>query len=494
MSERGKGAVEWSQAQWEEKFREARELLQKGHDAEAVTLLEELRDANSEERIVRTLLAMAYSRCDRWDDAESMYRELIEDFPEEILLRVRLATLYMQLERDTEARKWLEEIADSAPDSKELHSTLGVIYLRLGEYEKARVAFNVTGEPALLNALEARLKEEGITLPESDDDFLANSEVDSVESISILSDDALESVSIHEAITAELESASSVKGLDEDATGEASESVEGAMSVVVLPPPAGADEEPQVVYVREDVPFVMAPTELGTPSEGRGQIPMGLSRGENTTPLWIDFARLFGDAQREFLLLNDGRLLVQVKDKSYIRLRDLALMVGQPKRVVEHKRFQGESVGQVFGPRSNPIVRVEGSCRLLLQAQEEGFRSSVLLAGGQVAYFREGSVLAFSSSIDWENGRVPSGVDVESVGDLALDQFWGEGEILLESHGPIWGIPAFSGTPVRVAYERLVGWVGDLVPQIVHKKNVADASSSEAFVEFEGEGGVLISS
>lgn len=531
--------VSRKQGPWEERFRQARKLLQQRKESDAIELLEPLCDERPQERVARTLLAMAYSRCDRWDDAERMYRSLITDHPDEILLRVRLATLLMQLERDTEARSLLEEAMDEAPDSKELHSTLGVIYMRLGEFREAKRAFEVTGEESLLQALEAKMKEEGVSFDEappaeappaeapakevvtaeeeavpafhdvsSTQDMLE--QVSSDDDASLLgqeggllldTNDTLDAVSVHEVITAEHEVPTEVDFdktplplLDELTDVE---SVEGALPVVVLPPQNdGTDPDPQerLVYVREDVPFVMTPSELSAPPDGAlsTRMPLGLSRGENAAPLWIDVASLFGEGEHEFLLLNDGRLLIQVQDKAFVRLRDLSTLIGAPSLNVEHKRFQGKSVGQVFGPKDNPMVCVEGVCQLLLQAQEEGSRSSVRLTNGQVAYFREGTVLAFSASIDWENGRVPSGLD--RVEDLSLDQLWGQGEIILQSNGPIWGIPARSGQPVRVAYERLVGWVGELVPQIIPSRDVVSSTASDAFVEFEGEGGVLIAS
>lgn len=530
MSEGGMQRIEMQENQWDDTFRSARNLLQQGDDTGAIALLESLVKDKPTDRVVRTLLAMAYSRCDQWNQAEKYYRALIADFPEEILLRVRLATLYMQLERDTEARDLLEAAADTHPTSKELHSTLGVIYMRLGDYAKAHNTFQNLGDAALIKALETKMKEEGVVLhdleidtpeplrpdaktvsfpsqpgfrsvqPEHDmdhphfrhdvDEIIEPTQEDEPPWGSLALSDLSENNIFHEL--------SLDHDLPDEVSQELDESVEGAIPVVVLPPQTASEQTNPFfrssAHLREDFPFILSPAELTTNSQTEFANPPGpeLKLGETNTPMWLDFSSLFEENKREFLLLHDGRLLIRVRDKVFVRLRDVVMLIGEPAKHLEHKRFQGKPMGQVFGPKDNPIYRLEGDCRILLQAQEQGHRSSVLLTSGQVSYFREGTVLAFSKTLDWENGRVPA--DIKDVEDLSLDQFWGQGELILQSSGPIWGIPVRPGFPLRVAYERLVGWVGELVPQIRPTSSVAESASSKAFVEFDGEGGVLLSS
>jgi hypothetical protein len=40
----------------------------------------------------------------------------------------------------------------------------------------------------------------------------------------------------------------------------------------------------------------------------------------------------------------------------------------------------------------------------------------------------------------------------------------------------------------------VLGWVGSLVPQIIAVESLSPSLNMRAFVEFEGEGGILISS
>lgn len=523
--------IQIDDTRWEEMFRNARNLLQQGDDVGAIAALEPLVAHRPNDRIARTFLAMAYSRCDQWSQAEKIYRSLISDFPDEILLRVRLATLYMQLERDLEARDLLEAVIDSKPDVREFYSTLGVIYMRLGSYDKAKRAFEHIGDTILLKALASKMEEEqedekpvsqpAISEPKPEPTVVV---VASVPSQSALpahlfaaeeedeqEDDAPFGVGEHEqtwqslinsdadvSVHTEYHELSSDFDEHDDKGMDVDESVEGAIPVVVLPPQTSNSHTKSFaassLYVREDFPFVLSATELLSPAEPSPSVSpaSGVALEDTSTPMWLDLRSLLQETGREFLLLRDGRLLVSVRDKVFVRLRDVAMLIGEPAKHIEHKRFQGKSMGQIFGPKQNPVIRVEGECQILLNAQQEGHRSSVLLAGGQVSYFREGVVLAFSQSMDWENGRVPAGIP--GVEDLALDQFWGQGELILESQGPLWGIPVRPGFPLRVAYERLVGWVGELVPQIVPASQVSDAVSARAFVMFDGEGGVLLSS
>jgi len=520
MSDDAKIIVENTDS-WEERFEEGRSYLEEGNIEEALSILGALYQSMPEEKSVRILLAMALSHAERWIDAEALYLKLIEDYPREILLRIRLATLYIQLERHVEAREWLEATLEIEPNSQELHRILAMLYLRLGEYSLAKHTIELADDDELRQLLHIMLQEVGISEDELtdqhelsqnnltekesvEDSFSTGHELDFLDS----TPEDLQSPSEEEVsfIREEINSSSGGHELDfipeeeyEEPTQEISirGSVDGALPVVVIPPTEESETEKELQseeYVREDYPFAVEHGSFSIPKEKRITNPLGLMRGEGSTPLWLDLPQLFDESEQEFVLLNDGRLLVQVlaDKKVYLRLRDLVLLSGSPELNVESKRFQGNPVEQVFGPRRNPVVRIDGKCQLLLQAQKEGYRSSVVLADEETAYFREGSILGFSSDIEWENGRVPS--SLKNVEDLALDQFWGRGELILESKGPIWGIPANEGQRVRVEYSKLVGWVGSLIPHIVSGDTISSSVKSKIFIDFEGNGGVLISS
>jgi uncharacterized protein (AIM24 family) len=461
----------------------------------------------------------------------------------------------MQLERDYDARRWLEEVATPSSESRELHSILGVIYMRLGEYPAARRAFLQAGDDNLLQALNFKLIERGSSLEElealereenSQRELLEMEIASDIANADLLDDGNWQITDTDDNETTEpdkepdaepnvdakpenwqwpmfesqpqelrqqqdpLEKSAAIDSdeleLDPDLALELDlvldldlvdtpeqESLEGAFSVVVLPPEPVTDPDLQLP-TSDDVPFVISTSSprVGLDQTDSSTMNLKLSRGEDASHLWLNFDELFENQNRVFALLNDGRLLVKVQQRAFLRMRDLVVIKGNSVIQVEYKRFQGKAVGQVFGPRNNPIVCVEGSSQLLLQAQSEGYRSSLELSSGQLAFFREGSVLGFSSQIEWENGRIPA--SIQGIEDLTLDQFWGQGEMIIESQGPLWGIPVQNKQKLRVEYDRFIGWVGDLIPQIIPSKQICSSIQGQALIEFEGEGGVLISS
>lgn len=189
----------------------------------------------------------------------------------------------------------------------------------------------------------------------------------------------------------------------------------------------------------------------------------------------------------EIRLLNNDDLLLHIEGHGFCRLGSLSLQIGELETAVAKKRFQGRDLNAVLGPARDPLLKVEGNATLRLRAVEGESRFPIYLTEEDALYLCSGHVAAFSNTLDWENGRFPSPLGTET--DLFLDEFWGDGTLILQVEGQLEIIPVEEDSTVRVLHHALVGWFGDLVPNILTSGSGED---QQVFVDFAGIGGVLL--
>jgi tetratricopeptide (TPR) repeat protein len=508
--------------------------LKGGQWSESASLYSELAALDEEDVMVRLNAAVCYVQLGEHAQARPHLEDVVSLQPELIKARSLLGTVYSVLGWFEEAREQfqatgqtelvaqmeakLEERERAAREAEEA-AERAAREAELAAEQAAREAEEAAEQAAREAELAAKAAEEAqeeplmlLTQGSSSDDMPLSVSLHTEESnldvsadfsaalaeLSSEGDEAAD-VSLSELQLDPLEFGGLDLGDDDDfspfepmhAGVSVSNEREGSHPVIVLPSDAGGPLPVRRASggSEEDVlPFTLTPPQSDRGEHAGGE-PVNIG---GPLPLWVDIPELFESEEQVFALLEDGRLFMQIQECGYVRINDLMLLVGAPGVQWESKRFQGKPIDQLFGPRDNPIARIDGKSYLLLGASEDKQRTSVLLSGSDVAYFREGAVLAFGNGIQWENGRVPSALT--GISDLPLDNFWGEGELILESEGAIWGVPVKRDKRVRVEYQRLIGWVGSLVPQIIADESLSPSLKMRAFVEFEGEGGILISS
>jgi uncharacterized protein (AIM24 family) len=126
--------------------------------------------------------------------------------------------------------------------------------------------------------------------------------------------------------------------------------------------------------------------------------------------------------------------------------------------------------------------RATGEGTLLIRAPARKF--TVLDLGAEAAYFREEVLFGFEDALAFENGRVPSAVNV----DLNLVHLRGNGKFLLATGGNPIAIDVTVDAPLRLPLDALVGWVGGLTPRLAL---LSEDDPASAAVELTGEGRVL---
>lgn len=499
---------------------QAKALLEKQQAEEARIVLEKAHALDSEHVAVRTLLALTYYKTGRLEEAEELYRHLLDEVPMESALYVNLSMLYLQQQRVQAARNLLEKALEFSPNDKKVHSSLGLVYARLEEFRKAHEHFLAAGQREMAERMSRKIEDKplsimdtpvatadeelpvgldgsvlplqgAMTLPEEKGVSIAALESDGAAPLLLLSSDEDAASSRPTEPVKTFPVASSLEVQDE------------SWPVVVLPPekPERPDTEPPP---SEDVPFML------DDDGSLGDMLGGFEPQHTPQPAPADLADYDYSAIDEVLGLADmwwevdedaepptfwsreaDLLEIHCETRVYSRLQGLISTTGTLDMKWESKRFQGKSIEQTFGPTEDPMACIEGRGSLRLCIDKSKHLTMMQLADPLAAYFCEGRVLAFGPQLSWENGRVPS--PSSDVADMPLDNLWGEGAVLILSKGPLRGFHIQAGQRVRVAYHQLIGWVGALVPRIVHEKGLAlpDRPLS-AFVEFEGEGGILV--
>jgi tetratricopeptide (TPR) repeat protein len=123
-----------------QQFVQGRLLYDEGHYEEAAASFEEAVTALAEHRRSFTdlhlYLGESLARLDRYDDAESQFREELEDFPRSIQAYTSLAMLYRASNRDAAVEDVLNELVASTP-TPEGYGVAARLWTILGDRSRA---------------------------------------------------------------------------------------------------------------------------------------------------------------------------------------------------------------------------------------------------------------------------------------------------------------------------------------------------------------------
>jgi hypothetical protein len=149
------------------------------------------------------------------------------------------------------------------------------------------------------------------------------------------------------------------------------------------------------------------------------------------------------------------------------------------------RRLRGRETGEPFGAGSSLWHGYEGAAKAVIVAGRDRMLWAIELAE-EFVYVRESSLLAFESSVRYENGRLAAG----GREPVAMVQLSGKGFAVLETHGPVSALSVGQDTQALVRVDDVVGWTGRLLGQAVD----TDASPGRlpGAVTFSGEGALLL--
>ncbi len=113
-------------------FELAKELIRVGKPAEALKLINQLRDVYGERKELLELLKEAYLATKEYDKVEEMIRKDLARQPENWSLYCELGDVYLKTQREKEAKLNLNKAIQLAPDRKRVYSKVALIYLKNG--------------------------------------------------------------------------------------------------------------------------------------------------------------------------------------------------------------------------------------------------------------------------------------------------------------------------------------------------------------------------
>lgn len=165
-----------------------------------------------------------------------------------------------------------------------------------------------------------------------------------------------------------------------------------------------------------------------------------------------------------------------VEDEAFVRSGAALAAVGV-RFEPAFRRTQGRISAEPLAPAGDPFFRLIGQGEVWVAGAPGAWQALAL--EDDILYVREDRVLAFDGGVSWEAGAVP--------GDgLRMLQFRGRGCVVLRLDAPPVAVKVTEDRPAFVARERLLGWVGRLVP---HKLRVVGPAPFD--LSCQGEGVVL---
>ena len=452
------------------------ELLAQGLLTEARTLLERAHQLQPRNEKGRNLLGLAYFKLGHFERAAEVYEALVRDNPVDATLRVNLGLVYLKTNALQRAMREFEAATDLQPDHKKAHNYLGLALAQAREYGRAREHFLLSGSDVLAEKMARAIA--GETLPKPSRP-LPVAPVPAPRAAPPGEGQWGAQFGLDEVPPASRPAESSEDELrfdEEEEPGKAeapAPRVDDAHESATAPPVVAAASAPEVALegAAPELP-VRAPA----PRPAR-DIPM-------LTDLTPALA-LAGASPSHRFRLGPGSFSVFVEGELLTRLEGLVAFSGQLEFEPERKRFRGRATDEPFGAGPGQFTRVSGRGVLFLESAEAHSFLAVDLGDAGV-YVREECVFAFEEVVAFENGKMPSTV----APDLDLVYLRGQGRVVLAFRGALRSVVVTPELPVTVPVSRLVGWQGQVTPEVVSLPG--EHSPSRVAVQLSGEGFALI--
>jgi hypothetical protein len=457
------------------------ELLQDNCVPQAKEELERALKLQPQDTEGQGLLGVVYFRLGLYPRAIGIYEEIIKTMPNEISPRVNLGLCYLKTGQSHLARDVLEEVIQRVPDHVRAWGYLGLTFERLGELAKAEAAFEKAGQPNLARRMQRLLAEQTQQPPEPVDPERAE--------VRLAAADAVQELDGREG------GFSRATGAEE----ESDPSRSGRWRAVELgdasvPPLPKQRRVPSLVgRLGPAVPAISDPSELArdsVPPPASLRAPPSMRAPMATSgSLALEGGLAFPEPPSK-VLITGTRIGTCVTTEGFAARSDVVSSIGwsgtkplAPTGLM--RRLRGRETGEPFGAGSSLWHGYEGAARAVLIAGRDRTLWALELAD-EFVYVREASLLAFESSVRYENGRLAAG----GREPVAMVQLSGKGFVVLETHGPVSALSVGQDTQAIVRVDDVIGWTGRLLGQAVDVE--AAPGKLPGAVAFSGEGALLL--
>jgi len=425
------------------------------------------------------LLGVVYFRLGLYPRAIGIYEEIIKACPHEVSPRVNLGLCYLKTGQSHLARDALEEVIQRVPDHVRAWGYLGLVFERLGELAKAEAAFEKAGQPNLARRMQRLLVEQAQLAEAPEDDERAE--------VRLAAADAVQELDGREG------------GFSRADTEEASDPARsGRWRAVELgdasfPPLPKQRRAPSLVgRLGPAVPAITDASELMRDSVP----PVASVRGEASLRAPSEgFGSLAADGALSFpeppakVRIHAARIGTCVTTEGFAARSDtLSSVVGSVKALSPApllRRARGRETAEPFGSGSSVWHAYAGAAKAILIAGRERVLWALELTD-EFVYVREASLLAFESSVRYENGRLAAG----GREPVSMVQLSGTGFAVLETHGAVSTLAVGENGQAVVRVDDVIGWTGRLLGQAISAE--ASPGKLPGAVAFSGEGALLL--
>jgi tetratricopeptide (TPR) repeat protein len=423
-----------------EHLQRAGELLRGDKLDEAEREIECALRIRSQDLRARNLRGLFLFRGGRYDEALQVYLELCGAYPNDAALRLNLGLVELRLGRHAEAAENLKRVVASEPDNVRAQGYLGLALMRAGDLAPARDAFHRAGQEELARQVEERMAHLG-----------------------------------EEAVAARLDLRRAAN------EGEKILDADQPFGAVELEPPVDEARRGGAWQLRVPGERPPLPGPEGPPSSGRFE-PLVLS-----PPLPVAAfatARLLraGAIGEPFALAEGGMLVVRVDGKLPTRTFGAIASSGQLTFEPLMRRVRGQPTDEAFGEGADAMFFAHGHG--LVVVAPRGAKFTALALADDIVYVREASLFAFEENLHWENGRVPGG----GPDSMRVVQFRGTGRLVLRAARAAFSLKIEPEQPMFVEATALLGWIGRVVPRVLHGQD----GEPTPYIECSGEGVLIL--
>jgi Flp pilus assembly protein TadD/uncharacterized protein (AIM24 family) len=440
MTEAGAPVPVEDERRLSEHLQRAGELLRGERLDEAEREIENALRIRPQDLRARNLRGLFLFRAARYDEALQVYLQLCRIYPDDAALRLNLGLVELRMGRHAEAAENLQRVVDAEPLNQRAQGYLGLALMRAGELAPAREAFHKAGQEELARQVEERMAHLG------------------QEAVSARSD---------------LRRAAN--------EGERVLDGEQPFAAVELEAPATEARRPGAWQLREHGERPPLPGPEGPPTTGRF-LPLVL-----TPPLPIAAfatARLLraGAMGEPFTLAEGGMLVVRVDGKLPTRTFGAIASSGNLAFQPMSRRVRGQPSEEPFGDGADAMFSAVGHGVVVVAPR--GARFTALALAEDILYVREAGLFAFEDSLHWENGRVPGG----GPDSMRVVQFRGTGRLVLRASRAAFSLKIEPDQPMFVEATALLGWIGRVVPRVLHGQD----GEPTPYIECTGEGVLIL--
>jgi Flp pilus assembly protein TadD len=455
------------------------ELLQDNCIPQAKEELERALKLQPQDTEGQGLLGVVYFRLGLYPRAIGIYEEIIKACPNEVSPRVNLGLCYLKTGQSHLARDALEEVIKRVPNHLRAWGYLGLTFERLGELAKAEAAFEKAGQPNLARRMQRLLAEQAGTQPDQIDPERAE--------IRAAAADAVQELDGREG---GFSRAPGDAGADGARVGRWRAIELGDASVPPLPRQRPV---PSLVgRLGPAVPAISEPPELGrdsVPPAGSLRAPPSIRAPLATSvALALDGGLAFPEPPAKVLITGRRVGTCVTSDGFAARseaLSTVALGAGALAPAPLMRRQRGRETTEPFGTGSSVWHGYNGAARAVFVAGRDRMLWALEL-GDEFVYVRESSLLAFESTVRYENGRLAAG----GREPVAMVQLSGKGFAVLETYGAVSAFTVAQDSQTVVRVDDVIGWTGRLLGQPVDTE--AAPGRLPGAVSFTGEGALLL--